>query len=385
MPSSSAAPLRAIVSAGPGVDHLPAAATRRKSPPRSGWGQGRIAKRGQLCGLGRLVWMRKKDTEAPEMLILRNVHGEELLGRMLDMPTATPAARGRYPRPRWTFAVPSLIAAVLIAAIGLPAMAQRYETALLQPGSSPSPGGPRIGRQYPTGAAAEPIPSLGDGRRRGGTGLVAADTPRGYHLRRGPGVPACHCPGAIADPVNGTGYYGLPIYNNSTDHLGSSGSLGPNFVVDSNSLPASLKSADLVLGTMGLQLAPIPSCRSAPCCLLAADRLRHDELGGERVRRAAEQGVPDYRHFDCVGSVQILGPKRTGPRPRPPQRLLPTARVHPLVRGPVRPRLPKRPSLAAGGPWRPASPCRARPRRARPSSPDLPWKTSSNWAISASR
>ena len=100
---------------------------------------------------------------------------------------------------------------------------------------------------------------------------------------------------------------GLPIYNDNTNHLVFQMNSG-NFRVDLGPLPQSLKSADLVLGLLGFPVGPnsyLP---------FSAMLLSSPIIGYGYLLIWAENGsiIPqdrvflDYRHFDAVGSVELI-------------------------------------------------------------------------------
>jgi hypothetical protein len=116
-----------------------------------------------------------------------------------------------------------------------------------------------------------------------------------------PAFPHVIAPALVATPT------GLPILNDAANQLVFSGGIPPNFIVDSNGLPASLDSADLVLGMIGLQVGN-------NSYLPFGAMLLSSPIIGYGMINWAENGsiIPqdrvffDYRHFDAVGSVEII-------------------------------------------------------------------------------
>jgi hypothetical protein len=114
--------------------------------------------------------------------------------------------------------------------------------------------------------------------------------------------PQVIAPALVATPT------GLPVLNNSRDNLLFSGSIPPNFTVDNNGLPASLKSADLVLGMIGLQVPNTNSYIPFGAMLLSSPIIGYDMINWAENGSILPQDriFFDYRHFDAVGSVEIL-------------------------------------------------------------------------------
>jgi hypothetical protein len=123
-----------------------------------------------------------------------------------------------------------------------------------------------------------------------------------------PAFPQVIAPALVATPS------GLPILNDSRNHLAFSGGIPPNFLVDATGLPATLKSADLIVGMLGLQVTT-NSYIPFGAMLLSSPIIGYDMINW------AENGciLPqdrvffDYRHFDSVGSVELIN--LNGPDP----------------------------------------------------------------------
>ena len=155
------------------------------------------------------------------------------------------------------------------------------------------------------GEEAPPTPEISDlGAMAGGAEGPAAALPtlQGDTTWGGrPAYPHVIAPALVATP------YGLPILNNNVDHLVFSGGIPPNFIVDSNSLPQSLKTADLVLGSLGFPVAPNTFVPFSAMLLSSP-------IIGFNMINWAENGcvLPqdrvffDYRHFDAVGALEIV-------------------------------------------------------------------------------
>jgi hypothetical protein len=101
------------------------------------------------------------------------------------------------------------------------------------------------------------------------------------------------------------------VLNNNVDHLVFTSNIAP-FLVDSNSLPQSLNSADLVFGLIGLPLGAIggPANTYLP---LSATLLSSPIIGYNMINWAENASIIpqdrvffDYRHFDAVGSLEVV-------------------------------------------------------------------------------
>ncbi|MGD0899996.1 MAG: hypothetical protein ABR915_19350, partial [Thermoguttaceae bacterium] len=163
------------------------------------------------------------------------------------------------------------------------------------------------------GAAAEKAepeqpPDLSDlGAMAGGAAGTGAALPtlQGDTTWGGrPAYPHVIAPALVATPT------GLPTLNDSVDKVVFSGIMeNTGYAVDSNSLPTSLKSADLVMGLFGW-----PTSANANAYLPFSAMLLSSPIIGYDMINWAENGciLPqdrvffDYRHFDAVGSVEIV-------------------------------------------------------------------------------
>jgi hypothetical protein len=123
-----------------------------------------------------------------------------------------------------------------------------------------------------------------------------------------PAIPQVIAPALVATPT------GLPILNNSADHLVFSGGIPPNFLVDANSIPTSLTTADLVLGMIGEQVGN-NTYLPFGAMLLSSPIIGYDMINWAENGTILPQDRVffDYRHFDAVGSVEIIG--LNGPDP----------------------------------------------------------------------
>jgi hypothetical protein len=101
---------------------------------------------------------------------------------------------------------------------------------------------------------------------------------------------------------------GLPIYNDNTNHLVFQAS--GNFKVDPGPLPQSLKSADLVLGLLGFPVAT-NSYLPFSAMLLSSPIIGYDMINWAENGTITPQDrvFLDYRHFDAVGSVELISLK----------------------------------------------------------------------------
>jgi hypothetical protein len=189
------------------------------------------------------------------------------------------AARLDNERPESSLREPSFIQPSLFAE---PAPAPAGEKAEPEPATEPSDLGAMAGGAAGTGAA---LPTL------------QGDTTWG-------GRPAY--PHVIAPAVVATVFGIPPVLNDGSDRLVFQSTL-PGFLVDSNSLPKSLKSADLVFGLLGFPLTPNVYLPFS-AVLLSSPIVGYDMINW------AENGsiIPqdriffDYRHFDSVGSIEII-------------------------------------------------------------------------------
>jgi hypothetical protein len=120
----------------------------------------------------------------------------------------------------------------------------------------------------------------------------------------------------VVSPAFTLGYPGLPTLSNGIDHnvFSNNSSIAPGFFdVDSNGLPATLNRADLVFGLVGFDMSlfggPAHTYIPLTAMLLSSPLIGYDMINW------AENGsiIPqdrvfiDYRHFDTVGSIEIVG------------------------------------------------------------------------------
>jgi len=219
-----------------------------------------------------------------------------------------------------------ILAALILSASSSPSTGQDYEneTAAARPDDQQAESAPRepsliqpsLFAEPAPGPAAdkaepEPPPELSDlGAMTGGAAGTGAALPTLQGDTTWGGRPAY--PHVIAPALGGTPDFA--IFNDNTNHLVFQ-STAANFKVDSDSLPQSLKSADLVLGILGLRIEP-NTYLPFSAMLLSSPIIGYDMINW------AENGsiIPqdrvflDYRHFDAVGSVEIVnlnGPDAT--------------------------------------------------------------------------
>ncbi len=246
-----------------------------------------------------------------------------------------------------------LILSALVLSVAGVAGGQGYEgePTVLRPAAEPAEGSPQeptfvqpsLFAQPAPGPAnekaePEPPPEISDlGAMAGGAAGTGAALPTLQGDTTWGGRPAY--PHVIAPAIVATVFGIPPVLNDGSDRLVFQSTL-PGFLVDSNSLPKSLKSADLVFGLLGFPLTPnvyLPF--GADVAVLADHGLRHDQLGRERHDRSAGQGILRLPAFRLGGLGGDRRPLRAGSRPRPSQRLLPPAGISILVGGSLRDRV----------------------------------------------
>ncbi len=117
-----------------------------------------------------------------------------------------------------------------------------------------------------------------------------------------PAFPQVIAPAFVATPG------GLPILNDSRDQLVFNGTVGGNLTVPGNSLPASLKSADLVVGFLGFQIPNTNTYLPFDALLLSSPIIGYDMINWAENGSILPQDRVffDYRHFDAVGSVELV-------------------------------------------------------------------------------
>ena len=199
---------------------------------------------------------------------------------------------------------------VLAFAVQTPALGQTPPAGL--PDDAPMPGAMQATKQEEQYPEAPPLDLSDLGATAGGAAGAGAALPtlQGDTTWGGrPAFPHVIAPALVATPT------GLPILNDNTNQLAFHGGVPPNFIVDDNGLPASLQSADLVLGQIGLQVGPntyIPfgaMLLSSP--IIGYDMINWAENGAVLPR---DRVFFDYRHFDAVGSVELIN--LNGPDPQ---------------------------------------------------------------------
>lgn len=180
-----------------------------------------------------------------------------------------------------------------------------------QSAAPPPPPPPVNARPDDTSDAPPPLDLSDLGTAPGGAAGVGAALPtlQGDTTWGGrPAFPHVIAPALVATPS------GLPILNDARNRLAFSGGIPPNFLVDATDSPATLSSADLVVGMLGLRVG-------ANTYIPFGAMLLSSPIIGYNMINWAENGsvLPrdrvffDYRHFDAVGSVEIIN--LTGPDP----------------------------------------------------------------------
>jgi hypothetical protein len=188
------------------------------------------------------------------------------------------------------------------------------------PAAPLAPAGAADGRQGET-AETQPAPEVSNlGAAAGGAAGTTAALPtlQGDTTWGGrPAFPQVIAPAMVPAPTPS----GVPILNDNVNHLAFSTQsfMGiPGFIVDSSSLPASLKTADLVVGSFAFSSN---NNLTQPYVPFSAMLLSSPIIGYDMINWAENGAILpqdrvffDYRHFDAVGSVELVNIQAPDPQ-----------------------------------------------------------------------
>ena len=149
----------------------------------------------------------------------------------------------------------------------------------------------------------------------------------------------------VITPAITLGYPGLPTLTNNVDHMvfSVSTSTVPGFFdVDSNGLPETLKSADLVFGIVGFDLSlfggPAHTFFPLSAMLMSSPLIGYDMINWAENGSVIPQNRVffDYRHFDAVGSIELVNFNGPDPAHGHPNAYMSQQRAPALVGGSLR-------------------------------------------------